>query len=164
MKFMFFNLMAVIAILYLVAVDGQPIKPIADLLPAVASGDATDKGRELAERARQKLESFKANWEKFEIAEEAPKNQAEKKPEIQPVDVAMRPVNKVPLLSEHVSKPAPTQKIVAAKPESPELIAPMARKKPELPEQKFMSRAERRRELNRLAHDMEMMFADKLSE
>ena len=50
---------------------------------------------------------------------------------------------------------------VAAKPKP---VTPLVEEKPDPPLRKFMSRAERRRELNRLAHDMEMMFADKLSE
>ena len=150
MKFMFFNLMAVIAILYLVAVDGMPIQPIPDLLASVSNSDTKDKGRDLAERARQKLESFKANWQKKEFDKEEPKTQVEDGSVNNPVDVAMRPVNKVPPVVEPVSKPEP--------------VAPVVRKKPEPPQQKFMSRAERRRELNRLAHDMEIMFADKLSE
>ncbi len=160
MKFMFFNLLAVIAILYLVAVDGKPVQPIPDLLSSVTSGDAEKKGREMAERARKKLESFKANWQKNEIDEKAPKSVVAK-PKNKPVDVAMWPVNKVPPVVEPVSKPEPVQKTVAAKPKP---VTPLVEEKPDPPLRKFMSRAERRRELNRLAHDMEMMFADKLSE
>lgn len=164
MKFLFFNLMAVIAILYLVAVDGKPMNYLPDFLSFVSSKDAQnlppnipgDKSAYLAERARKKLENFKAMVEpsatvaknpvQKKIAKVEPEVKATPQPES--VEISPRPVHIVP-------NPKLANKSV---------IKPAVKPAPIRPRQKFMSRAERRRDLNRLAHDMEMMFADKLSD
>jgi hypothetical protein len=153
MKFMFFNLMAVIAILYLVAVDGSPTSRLPDFLTSVGSKGDAKNGAELAERAHKKLANFKAMVEKVEVSVQNPV--PEFAPPQKPIEIVARPVNKVPVHQANKPKFKPiaqksTLKLVEA-------VAP-------LPAQKFMSRAERQRELNRLAHDMEMMFADKFSE
>ena len=179
MKFMFFNLMAIVAILYLVAIDGKPTNSLPEFLTSASSKDVTRKSADLAKRARRKLKNFKAMVEPSETdVKKTPEAVAAKvkssqkftptvtskvttkstaKP--QPVKVATRPVHIVPPISEVKSLPRAKLKPVT-KP-TPNLMSSIV----EQPQkQKFMSRAERRRKLNRLAHDMEMMFVDKISD
>ena len=200
MKFMFFNLMVVVAILYLVAVEGKPTNSLPEFLTSASSKDVTRKGADLAKRARRKLKNFKAMVEPSETdVKKTPEAVAAKvkssqkftptvtskvttkstaKP--QPVKVATRPVHKV--TTKSTAKPQPvkvaTRSVHIVPPISEVKSLPRAKLKPvtkptpnlmssivEQPQkQKFMSRAERRRELNRLAHDMEMMFVDKISD
>jgi|TARA_B100001964_G_scaffold43615_1_gene48550 hypothetical protein len=163
MKFILFYVMVVVAVLYLVSVDEKPRE-----LPKTFFRLKTEVAENLLlERSRQKLEEFKLK-EAAKSPSSAKQDFPEKKDErvgSQPVikkvpalpaetDVALRPVNNVP-------ENRGTAKSDIPKSESSRPMI-MERAKVSAKKPKYMTPKQRRRELYRLAYDMEMIFADKL--
>lgn len=149
MKFLLFNAAVVAAIVYLLAVDGDKLPMNQTKIP-----DQVEWQKKF-DRINDRVAELKANADAAEDITEASPPEAKQKIDPQPT-----PKKAPPLLAEREVKVP----IVNLPPQSKPASKAEAIKEAKKADPKFMTPRQRRRELNRLAHDMEMMFADKLAQ
>ena len=160
MKFLVFNLAVIGAIGFLVFHNNdnsvtETAKPMQRAEPA----EAVDPVLEVKQAAKEAVLDIKkmvaAEMKKIDAESAAAAHSPESMAETQPVvrDVAARPVHRTPQFDPTKDKANRTATVKQA---NTTQVA-------EGDEVKFMTPKQRRRELNRLARDMELMFADKLT-
>ena len=157
MKFLVFNLAVIGAIGFLVLHNNdtsvtETAKPMQTAEPA----EAVDPVLEVKQAAKEAVIDIK-KMVAAEMKKIAAESAAAAVPETIGRDVAERPVHRTPQFDPAKVKATPTAPAGQAK------AKPAAESGEEDGEVKFMTSKQRRRELNRLARDMELMFADKLT-
>ena len=164
MKFLVFNLAVIGAIGFLVFHNNDPAvsetaRPVQTAKPA----EAMDPVFEVKQAAKAAVIDIKklvaAEMKKIDAESAAAAPVPEPATESQPVvrDVAERPVHRTPHFDPAKDKANRTATFQPVK-AKPAAVGGDAGE-----EVKFMTSKQRRRELNRLARDMELMFADKLT-
>ncbi|MDP7427032.1 MAG: hypothetical protein QGH01_02465 [Alphaproteobacteria bacterium] len=172
MKFLAFNLLAAVALVYLFSgSDGPSVEGALERASETAQ-TLVDKGRQAVSgtadsKAPEPKPEPVAAAEPEVVVEAKPEPKREPKSEIEPEPVAPAPAAPVPSMAE-LAKLLPVDQavakrraeVMAAAAPAPARAAPHTSKS--AGEQVFMSREERQRELHRLAQEMELMFVDKV--
>ncbi len=178
MKFLAFNLLAAMALVYLFSgSDGPSVEGALERASETAQ-TLVDKGRQAVSgtadsKAPEPKPEPVAAAEPEVVVEAKPEPKREPKSEIEPepvapvAPVAPAPAAPVPSMAE-LAKLLPVDQavakrraeVMAAAAPAPARAAPHTSKS--AGEQVFMSREERQRELHRLAQEMELMFVDKV--
>ncbi|MAG95419.1 MAG: hypothetical protein QF797_06225 [Alphaproteobacteria bacterium] len=175
MKFLAFNLLAAVALVYLFSgSDGPSVEGALERASETAQ-TLVDKGRQAVSgiadsKAPEPKPEPVAAAEPEVVVEAKPEPKREPKSEIEPesvAPVAPTPAAPVPSMAE-LAKLLPVDQavarrraeVMAAAAPAPARAAPHTSKS--AGEQVFMSREERQRELHRLAQEMELMFVDKV--
>ena len=162
MKFLVFNLAVIGAIGFLVFHNNDPA--VSEIAKPMQKAEPVDQLVDPVLEVKQAAKDAVIDIKKL-VAAEMKKIEAESAAvpepatEIQPVvrDVAERPVHRTPHFDPAKDKANRTATFQPVK-AKPAAVGGDAGE-----EVKFMTSKQRRRELNRLARDMELMFADKLT-
>ena len=158
MKFLAFNLLAAVALVYLFSgADGPSVEGALERASETAQS-LVDKGRQAVAKEAEAPEPKPEPVAPVAVDSVVPV--AEPKPE--PVTESKVAAAPVPTVAE-LAKLLPVDQAVAQRRAEVMAAAAPAAQASEIPKKPaFMSRGERQRELHRLAQEMELMFVDKV--